>query len=104
MSTNKQPKIKLNNDNPYIIEIIEIAHSYVKQSKYDEAIKLYSLGIEMYPYYELYERRAFTYYKLGKFHDAVEDYSFLISNRINKPKYLRNRGALYKKAQQYKKM
>ncbi len=103
MLTNEEPKLKLNNDNPYIIEIIELARSYVKQLKYDDAIKLYSSGIEFDHYYELYERRAFIYYKLGKFHDAIEDYSFLISNGINKPKYLRNRGALYKKTQQYKK-
>lgn len=98
MITYDQSEVKLDNNNPCINEIVEKAYNYEKQSRYDDAIKLYSAAIEL-----LCQRRAFVNYKIGKFHDAIKDYSYLISNGISKPNYIKNRAALYKKIEEYEK-
>jgi len=97
MITYDQSEVKLDNNNPCINEIVEKAYNYEKQSRYDDAIKLYSAAIEL-----LCQRRAFVNYKIGKFHDAIKDYSYLISNGISKPNYIKNRAALYKKLRNMK--
>lgn len=59
---------KLDNNNPCINEIVEKAYNYEKQSRYDDAIKLYSAAIEL-----LCQRRAFVNYKIGKFHEKCRE-------------------------------
>lgn len=68
-------------DKPLINVFIDIGMCYLKLEKYDEAIKYYDCGIELFSdQLELYEKKAEAYRLMGKYQEELDVYFKLLDS------------------------
>lgn len=72
------------------------AVSYHEKLEYNNALEHINKAIEMDPSsYNYYNERGVIQYKMGKFVEAIHDYTYAIILNPNDPSYYGNRGACY---------
>lgn len=70
--------------------------AYYEDEAYDEAIEIYSSGIDQYPdYMEFYINRAMAYYASGQAELAFNDLDYVIGKKPNSAYAYTNRGSIY---------
>jgi tetratricopeptide (TPR) repeat protein len=81
------------------------ADELMAQEKYDEAIKLYSIAIEINKddpdIYNAYFNRAQAFLALGKVDEALVDYTETIRRNPNFPNAYKSRGIIYFRTHRY---
>ncbi len=78
------------------------AVSYHEKLEYNNALEHINKAIEMDPYsYNYYNERGVIKYKMGKFVEAINDYTYAIILNPNDPSYYGNRGVCYYALEKY---